>query len=613
MAQVINTNIASLNAQRNLNTSQSALNTSLQRLSSGLRINSAKDDAAGMAISDRMTSQIRGMNQATRNANDGISLAQTAEGALSEVGNNLQRIRELAIQSANSTNSASDRDALNAEVQQLLSEVQRVATTTQFNGLNLLDGTFSNAQFQVGANANQTIMVTMAGATTSTLGAYQATGAAVTSTALDGANLTINGVTIGASSATTAAGFTAGSAAAKAAAINAKTSETSVTATASSTVTGSAPIAGVSLANGALKINGVSVGAIASSASAITQAQNAATEINKITSQTGVAAAVNMSTGALTLTSAEGRDILLETSAGTAQGATDIFNATGLDVSTGADPTGNNTQDVTIAAAFDADNSAGTGLTVNDYITIDGLNYEFVTSAASVTAGNVAVVVADADTVTTQASALKDAINLQYAAGATTVSATSALGVVSLTQSKLGAETIGVVANTGQTNAAAVTEAGEVAGTDAVYAAGGVTTYGTLMLSSAENFSLGGSAAMLTAAGLSSASPALSQLSGVAVDTLAGANSAIAVLDGAMAQVNSQRAALGAYQNRFSSTIANLQTSAENLSGARSRIQDADFAEETANLTRGQILQQAGVAMLAQANALPNNVLSLLR
>src|SRR5574340_1216586 len=155
MPAYINTNIASLNAQRNLTGSQGALQTSLQRLSSGLRINSAKDDAAGMAISDRMTSQIRGLNQATRNANDGISLAQTAEGALSEISNNLQRIRELAIQSANSTNSASDRASLDAEVQQLIAEISRVASQTSFNGLNLLDGTFTSQSFQVGANANQ--------------------------------------------------------------------------------------------------------------------------------------------------------------------------------------------------------------------------------------------------------------------------------------------------------------------------------------------------------------------------------------------------------------------------------------------------------------------------
>ncbi|HHH39222.1 MAG TPA: flagellin, partial [Sedimenticola sp.] len=159
MAQVINTNVASLTAQRNLNKSQSSLATAMQRLSSGLRINSAKDDAAGLAIAERMTSQIRGLNQAIRNANDGVSLAQTAEGALAETTNNLQRIRELAVQAANSTNSDSDRAALQAEVSQRLSEITRIGSQTQFNGLNLLDGSFTNQAFQVGANANQTITI----------------------------------------------------------------------------------------------------------------------------------------------------------------------------------------------------------------------------------------------------------------------------------------------------------------------------------------------------------------------------------------------------------------------------------------------------------------------
>ncbi len=226
-----------------------------------LRINSAKDDAAGLAISERFTTQIRGLNQAVRNANDGISLAQTAEGALGETGNALQRIRELAIQSANSTNSASDRAALNAEAAQLLAEIQRNGLTTQFNGQNILDGTFSSAQFQVGANANQTISFGITGATTNLLGAFQATSTAVTTSAFDGASFTINGVEVGVSAPTSAAGVTADSATAKATAINSKTTQTGVTATAASSVVGSCPDRAFGLANGALLINGVAVGA----------------------------------------------------------------------------------------------------------------------------------------------------------------------------------------------------------------------------------------------------------------------------------------------------------------------------------------------------------------
>ena len=179
MASTINTNIASLTAQRNLGVSQSSLNTSINRLSSGLRINSAKDDAAGLAISERFTTQIRGMNQAARNANDGISLAQVAEGALKSSGDILQRIRELAVQSANATNSASDREALNAEVNQLTSELDRIAKTTEFNGRKLLDGSFTSAQFQVGANANQTITATSSNFSTNSYGNYRIGGKAV--------------------------------------------------------------------------------------------------------------------------------------------------------------------------------------------------------------------------------------------------------------------------------------------------------------------------------------------------------------------------------------------------------------------------------------------------
>jgi len=615
MAAFINTNVASLNAQRNLTTSQSALTTSLQRLSSGLRINSAKDDAAGLAISERMTSQIRGFNQAARNANDGISLAQTAEGALGEVANNLQRIRELALQSANSTNSASDRAALNAEAQQLLSEIQRVASTTQFNGLNLLDGTFSSAQFQVGANANQTISVTISGASTDLIGAYQATGAAVTSNAFDGAGFTINGVEIGASVATSSPGVTADSATAKATAINAKTAETGVTATASNTVQGDAPVAGVGLTSGALMINGVAVGAIASSASAVTQGTNAATAINAISNQTGVTATVDASTGALTLTAADGRNIELTASDNTADGATLIQNAVGLTVSSGDKATGHDSMTLQIGGAFRADDTAAANeLEEGDSFELDGITYVFTADADSVAAGQVAVEVDDDATAAQVAAALHTAINGQRALGNTTISSEVAGDTLTLTNDKLGAsgtfatfDEDGVVGGGG---ADALVQTDVAQGTDAADG-DGVTNRGTLTLSSAENFTVGG--ADVGYAGLASASAALTRLSSVDISDVAGSNAAIAVLDGALSQVSSQRAALGAFQSRFTSVVSSLQTASENLSAARSRIMDADFAAETASMTRAQILQQAGTAMLAQANALPNNVLTLLR
>ena len=618
MPQVINTNVPSLNSQRNLNSSQTALATSLQRLSSGLRINSAKDDAAGMAIADRMTSQIRGLNQAARNTNDGISLSQTAEGGLSSIGDNLQRMRELSIQSANSTNSASDRASLNAEVQSLMAEVSRVAGSTQFNGLNLLDGSFQSSQFQVGANANQTISVSIAGATTNLVGAYQQTGSAVTNQAFTGANFTItpNGgaaTTIGVSVQTGSAGnnlVTADSATAKATAINAKTSETGVTATASNSLTGSTPIARSGLSSGALLINGVAIGAIASSTSAVTQGQNAATAINAQQSLTGVTAIADVSTGALSLTAADGRNITLTSSTANAAGAQLIQNATGLDASTGANASGNETSTLTFGVANA--NAAG-GITTaaggGDTITIGERTYQF-TSNGVVGAGNVAVTLAAGNAETVAIANLKTAMNAEHAAGRSSVvaGATTATTLV-VTSDKLGAGTLAIAETA--TNAAGIVPGAASGGTAPTDTGAGVDKFGTLTLSSGTGFTVAGAEAAY--AGLSSSSAALTTLSTVNISTVTGSNNALAVIDGALSQVNSMRANLGAIQNRFAATVTNLQTSSENISAARSRIQDADFAAETAALTRNQILQQAGTAMLSQANALPQNVLSLLR
>lgn len=631
MAQIINTNIASLNAQRNLNSSQNSLNTSLERLSSGLRINSAKDDAAGLAISSRFTTQINGLNQAVRNANDGISLAQTAEGALGASGDSLQRIRQLALQSANSTNSASDREALNAEVQQLLAEIDRVGQTTQFNGTNILDGSFSSAQFQVGANANQTISFSISGATTDILGAYQTTGTAVSSSAFDGDGFSINGVEVGVSAATSAAGVTAASAAAKATAINAVSNQTGVSATASTTVNGSAPLAGVGLANGELVINGIAVGAVASDTNAVTQGRNARDAINAVSTQTGVTATADASTGALTLTAADGRDIAITTNgtdAATRQTAIqNIQNATGLDASDGVGATVN---EVVTLTFDDNDTSlasapAGTGIVVGDSagtgdtIALGGQTFQFVTDSSYASSGNVAVVVSGAPGGEEDAiDALEAAIDAERAAGRSTVDtgakvAAGSGGSLVLTSTVLGINTVaasGAIAESA-TNAGALTTAVTTPGVAAADDSDGVTTRGTLTLSSASNFTLAG--ADLAFGGLSSASPALSKLNTVDISTVDGANNAISILDGALSQVNSIRADLGAIQSRFESTIANLSTTAENLSAARSRILDADFAAETANLTRATILQQAGVSILAQANALPQQVLSLLQ
>lgn len=499
MSQVINTNIASLNAQRNLSFSQASLATSLQRLSSGLRINTAKDDAAGLSISERFTAQIRGMDQARRNANDGVSLAQTAEGALGQMGNLLQRVRELAVQSANGTNSASDRQALNSEVGQLVSELDRFATSTQFNGLNLLDGSFTSVNYQVGANANQTITATSANFRSSAYGTNEelsdlsggfVASAGVVTQVFQANTLTING---GYGSGTVNV-TTSDSAKSIANKINAQT-QTGVNASASNRFDLSFNTAGsynlgvigsnTSWVNVAFTTTGNDAAGLAS----------AITAFNNVSGQTGITAALNKAGTHITLTSTDGSNITLSSSASDSGGMT------------GTTTDGSNLKGVGTSTFLWQPNSSGT---IGGYITLDS--------------------------------------DRSYS---TTEAAVAAL--------PLGSNG-GVMTGTGGTKAST-----------------------------------------------------LQSVSTLDVSTEANATKALRIADSALAVVNGQRATMGALQNRFEMTISNLQTSSENMSAARSRIRDADFAAETASLTRNQVLQQAGVAMLAQANSLPNQVLALLR
>jgi flagellin len=496
MAAVINTNISSLNSQRNLSTSQSALSTSLQRLSSGLRINSAKDDAAGLAISDRMTSQIRGMTQATRNANDGVSLAQTAEGALSSSGDILQRIRELAVQSSNSTNSSSDRQALQTEVTQLNSELNRIATTTSFNGQTLLDGTMGTANFQVGADANQLISANGANFLTNTYGNNRVQSDAVaaklgtvaaptTNVTANTAAITINGK-LGSAKFDTVATDTAKSIAAG---INQKTADTGVTATAKTEanleLVGGKSYSFTIASDNNATTNPVTVSfAVGGTAGSATDFAAGINAINAQSAKTGVTAQYDAKNGGIKLSNAAGSDIVI------------------------AD-----------AIALPADQSA---LKLNTY------------------------------------------------------------------------DTKGV----------------KIAGADAMGAS--ATANGTITYDSDSSFSVVDAGSGLLTAAAGSASE-LKSVSSLDVTTFDGAQLALKIADAALSTVNGQRAQYGALQSRFSSAISNLQSTTENLSASRSRIVDTDFAAETASLTRGQILQQAGTAMLAQANSLPNGVLSLLR
>ena len=511
---VINTNVASLNAQRNLSSSSAGLTTSLQRLSSGLRINSAKDDAAGMAISERMTAQIRGSNQAARNANDGISLAQTAEGDLGSISNNLQRMRELSVQAANASNSDSDRAALQTEVTALKSEIDRVAKNSSFNGVKLLDGSFSAQTFQIGANNTENDRITVdkiGSARASQLGSAGATfkaeakgGAMADDTKLAAGDLTLNGVQVGAAQAGAAPGQSATSAWAKAAAINAVSAQSGVTATAQpakveSDETGVA--AGALVAGASLMINGVDIGDIADGGDAIGQGANTAAAINKKSTETGVTATADAKTGKLTLTAADGRDIQLgisgdaaDTDATKVASAAAVASVTGLTVGTQADS---------------ATNTKSAPVTTQGTINLTSTNKDGIV----ISGGNAA-----------------DATGLDP---------------------------------TGTYDADMVSEVNSVESID--------------------------------------------------ISTAAGAQKALEAIDGALKSINDSRSDLGALQNRFGSVVSGLATTTENLSASRSRITDTDFASETANMTRSQILQQAGTAMLAQANQLPNSVMSLLR
>lgn len=475
MALSIVNNALSINAQRNLDKTGQAFAKSLERLSSGLRINRSGDDAAGLAISEGLRSQIRGLSQATRNSNDAISLVSTAEGAIGESTSLLQRLRELAVQAASDTNSTSNRNAIQNEVSSLVSEIDRISTTVEFNGTKLLDGTFTAKQIQVGAFANQTLSVNFFSLRTNTLGQVaESTGTAVTA-ALSSGDLTLNGVAVGA---TTSDGVSTiganGSAIALAAAINAVSGSSNVSAQAQAAVrTASNSAVGATTIDGTtntLTINGVNIGAVTAIANDADSALR--NKINAASNSTGVVASLN-SSNQLVLTAADGRNIEIDT-------------------------TGSIADNLGLAAAD--------GDVTND------------------------------------------------------------------------------------------------------------TTRGTLKLTSDSAFAVAGAAP--AAAGFSATTVSLdatTALNSISVTTRTAATTAIQRIDAALRQLSTNRAQIGATTNRLESTVSSLQIAVENLTSSESRIRDADFAAETAALTRNQILQQAGVAILSQANASPQLALSLLK
>jgi len=479
MALTVNTNIASLNTQRNLNSSSSALSTSLQRLSTGYRINSAKDDAAGLQISNRLTNQISGLNVATRNANDGISLAQTAEGALQQSTNILQRIRDLSLQSANGSNSDADRAALQKEVSAQQAELTRIADTTTFGGRKLLDGSFGTSSFQVGSNAYETIDVSLQNASASAIGSYQV------------GNVTTTGGTA---------------------------------ATVAGTLQATFPATGF---GNAVKVTG--------------SGASSTVDLSTATSAKAAAAALD---GTIPNLSASARTVF------TAAVTTTAGNSLDFGVTVG----GTTVNLVGVASTQDmADqlnsNASKLGITAS----VDGKGVLTVTSATGE--------------------------NVQF----------------------------GAITGTGSLDVAIQGSDGKFAASAPVAAAGG-TVVGYVQMNSPTAYSVSGGAAIF-----GDAAAQKSTVANVDISTATGAQNAIAVIDNALAAIDSQRADLGAVQNRFSNTIDNLTNISENASSARSRIKDTDFAAETASLSKNQVLQQAGTAILAQANQLPQSVLSLLR
>ena len=513
MALFVNTNVASINGQRNLMGSTNGLSTSMNRLASGLRINSARDDAAGLQISNRLTSQINGLNVAMRNANDGISMAQTAEGAMQESTNILQRMRDLSIQAANATNSTVDRKALQEEVIQLKSELDRIANTTTFGGQKLLDGSFGVQQFQVGSQANETIAISINSAQIDDLGS---------------ARYEMKGTNVAGSAATTLG-----------AAVN----------------TTNHPLAA---AAEVLTIGGINSGQV--SIAQDDSAADMAAKINSIFNTTGVSADSKTVLRLEDLNNANSGDgISFDLSNGTAT-ETISFTATGVredDLQTMV----NKINEVAAVTGIGAKYDAATTSVIMTSEAGDNISFDnWADSGATGTAASIQI----------QGRSYRDDQD---------------------------------VGNRVLLDAAATT-------TDQGSVKGQIQLDSTVLFSVSSDTANSDITGLATANGLAQAVE--ESIENVDITTAAGAQDAIAIIDGALAKIDRNRATLGAVQNRLTSTINNLANIVENSSGARARIRDTDFAKETAEMTRNQILQQAGTSILAQANQLPQAALSLL-
>jgi flagellin len=537
MALTVNTNVASLNTQRNLNTSSKGLDVSLQRLSTGFRINSAKDDAAGLQISNKLTSQINGLNVAVRNSNDGISLSQTAEGALQQSTGILQRMRDLALQSANGSNGATERAALQGEVAQLTQELNRIADTTSFGGRKLLDGSFGSQNFQVGANAFETISVSVGAASASRIGANRFDGVQPSDTD-SRAGIAASQVTDFASADVTDVGYAS-----------------SPATTDGLTIKGKLGDASIALIDG-------------SSARDVVTAVNRASDATGVTATSRTAVRLQQdASGGFTNTDTSGNISF------TLYGSNSSKEEDGVQISA------NISDFADLSALADAVNkeSSRTGI-----------------SARTTSNGALEMVSERGD----------DILITEY----------TAVGEDGTTAIAAELQTLAFNGDNGIDDAVDASDTVDAAQALTGDGSDGAVAVGVVRFESADSFKVENFDTI--SANYAGGADVFSLLEGVDtvdVSTAIGSQNALGIISAAIANIDSQRAALGAVQNRFDNTISNLQNIAENASAARSRIRDTDYAAETSELTKNQILQQAGTAILAQANQLPQAVLSLLQ
>lgn len=721
---VINTNINALTAQNAQRTANNAMGTAMQRLSTGLRINSAKDDAAGLAIAQKMTADVRGLAVAMRNANDGISMAQTAESAMGEVTNMLQRMRELSVQSANGTLTAVDRTALQAEVRELVGEIDNIGIRTNFNGRTLLDGSARNVRLQTGSRAGETVGFSLGSTRARDLGlgsspaltatgAFEATAASLTANqALRAGDLVINGVSVGATLTTDDALSSdnkSASAIAKAAAINRVSEQTGVQAVVGRTVmTGSAMTA--SALTGTVTINGITTASIATTANASDSRRLVMDAINAISGQTGVQAFdTGDNNGGLRLEAADGRNIELSLTtltaaatglkvgaqsgtfslqslngrpieigqstassaqisrAGLAAGTFErgvsavssdaravavdaagirtlnngdlVINGTAIRAAIAADDTFSST----IAASSSRSGSAAAiASAINSASETTGVraianNVTLRATDTATTLGGAAAVIINGQTISITGLATADTAQIRREKVAAAIN--NSLGTTGVTAVDNGVGGLDLTAADGRNLSVAIAAGGATAAelglgsttvrgsgsayTIAATAAAAETAYGTVRLESAARIDIRagsqafGATSNFTALGFEEntygANEGGLRISEVDISTIDGASAALDAIDEALGSVNLDRAKIGAVQNRLEAAVNNLSSNSTNLQASRSRIQDTDFAAESTNLSRNQVLGQAAQAMLARANQSAQQVTQLLQ